>query len=1084
MHNYFYDHCGNPCDPVNDHCGYPCKPVNDCNTGCDNMNDCNPIKPIPPTPPICPVPLIPENMTLLEQMRVLRDRQNMCIKQWNDISKNCYAALNQMIEAARINDVYYSNNEVKFEPGYSQDEGCEYAIIRKKVVDKCGKPIRVRLALAFDNTTNSGVKQSIFDASYIHAANVIISAIPYNSNAWSGPALQNGQPVAYTPNTDGYIYGFNRAGVLRYFRGDVTLDSLCQNGMVDVIGGCIPIIDNTEILAEAEALKEKASITAIGYNVGTGEVIFFGCSNQNQVGMTGASVAKLLQNMGCSTAVITSIETETAGKDAAGMIYMGQMAFAPTGNNVPHSQAYWYISKCANFKNEFEKEVSDLVQRTGRNMWETYLLGEKVSEFDGRITDVEEGLKQEIQDRIDGDTALGGRIDQEIKDRQEADKNLDDKITAETNRATAAEEVLDQKIEAETDRATAKENELSDAINDEKLRAINRENEIQAALDSEIAKRIAADNDIINSIEQEILARRAADTELRTLIEQVQGQTNSKITEIQTRIDSIVSGDIELPFLKLVGGTLTGPLVVSGADNTITVGRAPTKDMEVATKKYVDDAVQTGGGGTGGDVSKEYVDQQVATLQGEIDEKVAKSGDTMTGALILSGDPTSALGATTKQYADSIKTSLEKQIGDITAGTTDLPYVKKAGDTMTGDLTMGGNSVIKFNDEGSVYNDDTAIVLQSENNGVSLKGTQVKVGTTEGDAVKVSGVADGSLPSDAVNYSQLETTNNKVDQIEEKVNNIEDGTADLAYVKKSGDTMSGTLNFNQPMKLIGTSQATITTVYENNNPDGKRTSRIMMGNDDLIVGLEDSRDERTNIQFGMSTTPQPDTAVNAMQTFSARPDENNKLVMSMNGHRIVNVGNPVSDMDAINKQYLTSDEAILLFGGWKLLGDIDLGNGDKAVDVDLDILYPHYVFLMDNVTMTGGVYDNYTRLAEASLQITIRQNITTLSLGSIKSDNSLPTVSRLTHAIKTTSIVFNESNLAGSVNVGASNIKSYVGNKYYYMTFVDEYTNPLNTKLKEISSIGASKIHLSMIAHWQERTEKSGHFKVFGGFFG
>ena len=32
---------------------------------------------------------------------------------------------------------------------------------------------------------------------------------------------------------------------------------------------------------------------------------------------------------------------------------------------------------------------------------------------------------------------------------------------------------------------------------------------------------------------------------------------------------------------------------------------------------------------------------------------VLKSGDTMTGALVLSGDPTVALGAATKQYVDS-----------------------------------------------------------------------------------------------------------------------------------------------------------------------------------------------------------------------------------------------------------------------------------------------------------------------------------------------------------------------------------------------------------------------------------------------
>jgi len=43
---------------------------------------------------------------------------------------------------------------------------------------------------------------------------------------------------------------------------------------------------------------------------------------------------------------------------------------------------------------------------------------------------------------------------------------------------------------------------------------------------------------------------------------------------------------------------------------------------------------------------KDYVDTQVATA-------VPKAGGTMTGALILSGDPTTALGAATKQYVDA-----------------------------------------------------------------------------------------------------------------------------------------------------------------------------------------------------------------------------------------------------------------------------------------------------------------------------------------------------------------------------------------------------------------------------------------------
>lgn len=60
------------------------------------------------------------------------------------------------------------------------------------------------------------------------------------------------------------------------------------------------------------------------------------------------------------------------------------------------------------------------------------------------------------------------------------------------------------------------------------------------------------------------------------------------------------------------------------------------------------------------------------------DLKVAKAGDTMTGLLTLSGDPTSALHAATKQYADL--------------------KVAKAGDTMTGRLTYSSPPASGAND--------------------------------------------------------------------------------------------------------------------------------------------------------------------------------------------------------------------------------------------------------------------------------------------------------------------------------------------------------------------------------------------------
>jgi microcystin-dependent protein len=63
--------------------------------------------------------------------------------------------------------------------------------------------------------------------------------------------------------------------------------------------------------------------------------------------------------------------------------------------------------------------------------------------------------------------------------------------------------------------------------------------------------------------------------------------------------------------------------------------------------------------------------------------KVSIAGSTMTGGLILSGAPTVALQAATKQYVDDSVT--------FTLDTVYSNYVSKAGSTMTGALTLFGN---------------------------------------------------------------------------------------------------------------------------------------------------------------------------------------------------------------------------------------------------------------------------------------------------------------------------------------------------------------------------------------------------------
>lgn len=167
---------------------------------------------------------------------------------------------------------------------------------------------------------------------------------------------------------------------------------------------------------------------------------------------------------------------------------------------------------------------------------------------------------------------------------------------------------------------------------------------------------------------------------------------------------------------NIINGTPDLQLQVNGADvaeftsvglnmqngSTLTLAQDPTLSLHAATKQYVDTEIQnidysaflqlSGGTMTGSLIldadpsqnleaaTKQYVDNQVGTSSGNLDNtKVSKSGDTMTGFLTLNADPTADLHAAPKQYVD-----------DEIANIDFTPYLQKAGGTVTGNLTVGG----------------------------------------------------------------------------------------------------------------------------------------------------------------------------------------------------------------------------------------------------------------------------------------------------------------------------------------------------------------------------------------------------------
>lgn len=104
-----------------------------------------------------------------------------------------------------------------------------------------------------------------------------------------------------------------------------------------------------------------------------------------------------------------------------------------------------------------------------------------------------------------------------------------------------------------------------------------------------------------------------------------------------------------------------------------------------------------------------------AATQAALDAKVSLAGGTMTGLLVLSGNPSAALGAATKQYVDAINTSLSTSISG---------KLSTAGGTLTGSLTLASDPSSALQAASKQYV-DTAAALKVNKAGDTMTGALV-----------------------------------------------------------------------------------------------------------------------------------------------------------------------------------------------------------------------------------------------------------------------------------------------------------------------------------------------------------------------
>lgn len=656
-------------------------------------------------------------------------------------------------------------------------------------------------------------------------------------------------------------------------------------------------------------------------------------NNVNKKGMTSQAAANILLQYGCTVAVELTEGSSAGAMDKGSLLFVPDNDTIPEAYCFWYiTRSRFYCNDYERELAELMQNYGEAIWQTYLNKKRIDKLQAQITqEITDRI-EGDEALKAEIEKEIaratQAETWLQDNINSEVNRALQAEQWLQENINKEVNRATAAETALDEKITAEITRATTEDakhdSEIEQLQNDLHAEIHNRENEdaiLHQDILTEQGARIAADTNLQTNINTEAATRADEDqkildqvsanistlttaisnleadiTKLNGLYQQLtnsmaeldttvaaQQQTittfESTLNEIKTTIAGIQDQLAELDgkYLRLTGGTMQGPIDMN--ENFIQNVKTPVSDDQAANKEYVDQAVAnvstgkylqlSGGSMTGpidmanhglnnvptpqneGDAAnKDYVDDLTTENKNYIDAQinaiplndyVKKSGDSMTGPLAMEQNkitgvaaPTSNNDATNKKYVDDIDTNLKNLIagidGDVEGITAALnQYVSKSGSTMTGNLEMSSGSKV----------------------------TGQPVPTEDSDVTPKSYV--DNIQSDLL--SQLQDLAAKIADLPETL---------TGFVKKIGDTMTGTLQF------APSSNSSYSNMMRQNTNSG------------YVV-------QQTN-----RSSPSGPARVNFV-TFNpdnSRPDDDNTILGSIH--------TPLLDTDASNKQYADS----------------------------------------------------------------------------------------------------------------------------------------------------------------------------------
>lgn len=553
----YWDVQHKPCPPVGQYWDAhhkPCPPVPDCGYGMPPL--------MPPIPPFNP------NLSMPGQVEALNCKVNELIKTLNCYSENVYGAYSAIVHSALCNDAYY--REVTIEEGYIPDASAKYKVVHIPFLDKAGEPIYLELGLAYNNSTNSGVREKSFDASQRFLADKIIPATNVGTN-WYGHPIWKNAPIPTTV-VEGmkYTVGITEGGFIKWYANSVDDRTMQIDKVRNAMGVRSVLIAGGELSQNMWETTESTQLArvGIGMNYQTKERFIVVVEGSDRTGCTIEQFANIFKGYECDVAV------ECANGDSSYMLDKGEMAVMPSTVNamniptVPDSNCFWYITKRRHYKNQYVKDVAVLTQRVGQEIWNTELTDTAVDKVKAEVVNLNNRLEDEIQNRKDADEHLADLIADETDARIAGDEKLDNRITnevatlnaridSEVEKLNAVDAKLREDLTAETQNRIANDIASVELVQDGTkdiyrlkkndgtaievpielynytllVQKLDTLSQVEVRLNAEIEARKAADDKIEAKVDTEIADRKAADADLQKQINDNKSSTDAALAQ-------------------------------------------------------------------------------------------------------------------------------------------------------------------------------------------------------------------------------------------------------------------------------------------------------------------------------------------------------------------------------------------------------------------------------------------------------------------------------------------------------------------------------------------------------------------------